>query len=98
MTLLAVSEFQIGQHSLRVDLQVHFCPGEERFLTLDVDSTLCCWVTANCNQLFSLAVPVPTPAAKSIWRTGLAHWGHTGHDREDSDHADELPEVGVLPN
>ena len=41
-------------------------------MTLDVDGTLCCWVSSNCNQLFSITVALPCSTSKALWRRHLA--------------------------
>lgn len=46
-------------------------------MSLDVDGTLCCWVTSNCNQLFSITIAPPCSPSKALWRTHLARRG--GH-------------------
>ena len=52
-------------------LQVVFSTDEARFFSLDTRGGLCCWVSQDCSQLFSVNFEAPRLPRQSLWRTCL---------------------------
>lgn len=81
-------------------------------MTLDVDGTLCCWVSSNCNQLISITVAPPCSASKSLWRRHIALRGKqiepdilkpgkddaAGSDSDYGDSVSEKRDSGIAAN